>query len=245
MTAYRSHVLTDHGSPAAPRDLVVPAPAGLTDGDKVYVLIVSSAGTQGVDLVPSGWTTEVDIRLNLDYHWALYSKVASSEPASWTWSLTTSGIAVSVSVAFSDVSDDTGITFDEVNATNVAVGTTTTKDNAVLLMFAACDATASRSWTNSSGSAVERVNYCDPTEFLTVGMWTEDVPSATILSRTMTLNGSDQMNGVIVGLQPAGPGVGGVYNLFVGEDQVTDLKVGPTDVLRAYVGTTLVFGAAP
>lgn len=244
MPAYRSHTYTEHGSPAAPRDVVVPAPAGVVDGDRLYVMIVSSAGSQATDAIPAGWTEEVAMHLNGDYHWGFYSKTAASEPSSWTWSLTTSSYVSSIAVAISDVNEARAVTYSEVEATSASLAVIPQRNSSLMLMMAACDATSAITWTHGSGSAVERVDATDPVEFQSLAMWTEDVP-AGLQARSVTCSQFQQLNVVAVALEPTGPLVPGTYNGFAGDDLILAMKAGSTPLQRAYMGSNLVWGVVP
>lgn len=66
-------------------NLVLSKPSGTVDGD---LLIAFISGSQPADSTPSGWTQElVDVSTR---NWSIYSKIASSEGASWTWGITDS-----------------------------------------------------------------------------------------------------------------------------------------------------------
>lgn len=59
-------------------------PTGTQDGD---LLIAVWIATDFVDSVPSGWTQESHSSLGIGYEFYVYSKIASSEGASWTWGI--------------------------------------------------------------------------------------------------------------------------------------------------------------
>src|SRR5689334_18499080 len=69
---------------------VVPKPAGTVDGD--FILAFISVGNNNTITAPAGWT---ELSLTTNFAGAtlqnrIYWKVASSEPASWTWTFTSS-----------------------------------------------------------------------------------------------------------------------------------------------------------
>lgn len=69
---------------AAGTSAVVPRPVGVVDGDLLLAFI--SIGVTSAITAPAGWT-EVPLGVNTapNLQNRIYSKVASSEPASWTW----------------------------------------------------------------------------------------------------------------------------------------------------------------
>lgn len=68
---------------------VVPRPAGVVDGDRLLAFI--SIGTVGAIGAPAGWV-EVPLSVNTapNLQNRVYTKVASSEPATWTWTFASS-----------------------------------------------------------------------------------------------------------------------------------------------------------
>ena len=68
--------------------VVVTAPAGIVDGDLLLAFVYNSGASNTVVTPPSGWTlvdTTNDSPADDDIMW-LYTKVASSEPSTYTWS---------------------------------------------------------------------------------------------------------------------------------------------------------------
>ena len=67
---------------------IVPRPVGVLDGDRLLAFI--SIGHTGAITAPAGWS-EVPLGVNTvgaTLQNRIYTKVASSEPASWTWTFT-------------------------------------------------------------------------------------------------------------------------------------------------------------
>lgn len=191
---------------SSPYDVSVTKPAGTANGDLIFVHFVHSSSTTTTDLVPAGWTTLVAHRVNSDYTWSLFSKVASSEPASWTWSFANTGQVVCGVVVLSG----TDGTVDTATYTEVTTGTaithsfTTTVANSMLVSFTGADATSSAlTYTNSSGSATEHFDQNESTEWLASAGYTEPAPTATSYSRDFTISGSQQWHVVVVAARPA------------------------------------------
>lgn len=120
--AFRSAATAANG--AAPTSLVVPAPAGTADGDVLVAFVVISAD-QTIATVPSGWTLLDDQSTGIatgDCRHAVYRKVASSEPASWTWGWSAAADCAVVVVAYSGVSAGAPV---NTSAYQAMVGSTT------------------------------------------------------------------------------------------------------------------------
>jgi hypothetical protein len=72
---------------AAPSTLAVSKPAGVVDGDALLAFVCISAN-QTITTEPAGWTKlgeEATGTATGDCRHAAYSKIAASEPSSWTW----------------------------------------------------------------------------------------------------------------------------------------------------------------
>lgn len=81
--------------PGEVSSITIPRPSGVEDGD-LLLAVVASLPSAGVDFTaPSGWT-----RILEDEQRAVYTKIASSEPASWTWSDMTVGSVTGCVAAF-------------------------------------------------------------------------------------------------------------------------------------------------
>lgn len=84
------HVINSSGVTA----VTINKPTGTADGHRLYALISWLANTTSISGVPSGWsavTLPGNPNNNGQLMTSLYSKVASSEPSSWTWTLSVSG----------------------------------------------------------------------------------------------------------------------------------------------------------
>lgn len=68
--------------------VTVTKPAGTADGD-LLVAVIAEAGT-GAITAPAGWTLAGDATAGTSLRSAIYWKIASSEGASWTWTLASS-----------------------------------------------------------------------------------------------------------------------------------------------------------
>jgi hypothetical protein len=123
-------------------NVIVTKPAGVQDGDRLFAIATVEQPLPMVT-VPAGWTLVAEIT-DPTQRGHLYTKVASGEPANWTWNRT-NGFIVSVAAYRGN-----GIAIDVVgtiynNASNGDVmtnGLTPTK-NGLLLMVG---------WVNNSNS---------------------------------------------------------------------------------------------
>lgn len=200
--AYRSHTYAEHGSV---QTITVDKPADVVDGDVLLVYVLCASSSRVMNTVPTGWTEEVAQRANHDYSWGVYSKVASSEPASWDWVMDSSGIVSTVCVAISGASGTIGpVAYTEtgsVQSTTVDVGVTTSVANCLLISFTGADPSKALTWTNSSPSATEFVEGQDTTEWLTLAGYHEDAPTAGLYSRTFTSTELQEIHAVVLAVQ--------------------------------------------
>ena len=74
----------------SPYDVSIDKPTGTQNDDILFCLLAWYGATRIIDSVPSGWTKLGDNVANND-NYALYYKIASSEPSSYTWSFSESG----------------------------------------------------------------------------------------------------------------------------------------------------------
>lgn len=65
--------------------IIVSVPSGVQDGDLLFAQISLTSG--GVISAPSGWTLESDVSTGGGKNFYIYSKVASSESGSYTWTV--------------------------------------------------------------------------------------------------------------------------------------------------------------
>lgn len=126
------------GSNTGATSLTIPAPAGVGSGD-VMLAGISVRGTPNLT-PPAGWTlVRLDLAPDNQLRQAIYVKVAASEPASYTWTFSTSQQAAGGILAYSGVD-----TVAPVNAhngrsfrgsTSVAPSVTTTVNGAMIVAF--------------------------------------------------------------------------------------------------------------
>lgn len=72
--------------------IVLTKPSGTTDGELLIAIISIATTSSTIDSVPSGWTlseTSTAVPTGVQYH-AIYYKIASSEPADWSFGFTNS-----------------------------------------------------------------------------------------------------------------------------------------------------------
>lgn len=73
---------------ASQNSIVVPLPAGVVDGDLLITILVVQSGTARTITTLSGWTLVRSDSVNAgQVVLATYQKIASSEPSTYTWSL--------------------------------------------------------------------------------------------------------------------------------------------------------------
>lgn len=118
-------------------------PTGTQDGDLLLAFVSNYNGFGGdISVVPSGWTllgTRTQWRQGGDFYARVYYKIASGEPASWTWQASVATEFIIDVVAISGVDTTTPINQSSQNtsasSTSTAAGTsvTPTVDNCLVL----------------------------------------------------------------------------------------------------------------
>lgn len=145
---YRS---TNQFNSSSSTTAVVPAPAGLTNGDLVFVIIRRAAAINPTS-VPAGWTL---IRSTLaKYGFWLYYKIANNEGASWTWTWAAASKTLGRSHAFygdidivNPIQSSTTPYSDTANGTIITIPSlTTTSDNTVSFLFASGYSTSAKTF---------------------------------------------------------------------------------------------------
>ncbi len=141
----------------APYDITVAKPTGTVNGDILFCLI--SCGAPTVDSVPSGWTLLGEYYNAGAYdRYYLYYKIASSEPASWTWSFSTSVTVRAVCSCYTGGDFDPADPIDVVSNTSYrtlgtavrAASMTVSAANSPLVFWAAGVSGTSKTFTKPS-----------------------------------------------------------------------------------------------
>lgn len=158
-------------------NLVANKPSGTADGDLLHLWIVTDGSAAGQVQTLSGWTLypSMPLVMSLDGSRAyLFKKIASSEPASWTFlsdlsngnDYTTLCVAVMGQAATWDVDAGHATVNSAANGSPVSVsdaGVTTTIPDTLLLYFGGGDPNAANagSWTDPSGFAAGASSYAN------------------------------------------------------------------------------------
>jgi len=154
----RTETYVQGSSLSTPFDAVVNCPSGTTDGDILFThLCYYNANARIIDSVPSGWIF-LAIYDTVADKYALYYKIASSEPASYTWSFNATvkylischcyyGNAFDTSNPIDVISNTSYRTSDtQCNASSMTV----TSTYSPLLFFGGCYRTSSVTFTKPS-----------------------------------------------------------------------------------------------
>jgi hypothetical protein len=130
--------VTDSVNPTAATTLTIPKPANTSQGDVLVSCVSLSGGSIGSSGVPSGWTLLADVTgqpFNPRVY-GYYKVATSSEPASYSWttSSTASGGSITRYSGASGVDTAATLAFSSVAASSGSVpGVTTTTPNAMLV----------------------------------------------------------------------------------------------------------------
>lgn len=136
--SYRSGT-TAHGTGSS--SLVVPVPAGVFNGDMLVLLLLNYNLMSVNPSPPTGWSTRTaGGALNNNHGISFYTRVASSEPASYTISYLSSNDAAGIMLCYKNVDSstpyDTGVANSDVTSdTSVVQGSITTAHNNEVLVF--------------------------------------------------------------------------------------------------------------
>lgn len=118
----RTETYVNVSSLTTPFNITVTRPTGTVDGDILFCWIGWYAAVT-IDSVPSGWNLLGEYLANTD-RYALYYKIAASEPASWIWSFTATAKVRAVCSCY------TSGDFDPSNPINVVSNTAYRTSNA-------------------------------------------------------------------------------------------------------------------
>jgi hypothetical protein len=148
----RTETYVDLASLTTPFNITVTKPTGTVDGDILFCWIgwYNSPNPGTIDSTPSGWMKLGDYTVKLDKY-ALYYKIAASEPSSWTWSFTETVYTRAVCSCYTggdfdpndpiDVVSNTAYRTDNVNC--IAASMAVSAINSPLIFWGgACTATA-------------------------------------------------------------------------------------------------------
>lgn len=120
----RTETYVDFASLTTPFDITVTKPAGTVDGDILFCWLGwRNISGYTIDSVPAGWTLLGDYTADADKY-ALYYKIAASEPGSWIWSFTGSGRVRAVCSCYTGGNFDPADPIDVVSNTPYRVGDT-------------------------------------------------------------------------------------------------------------------------
>lgn len=195
----------------SPYNLVVDKPTGAVDGDLLVVAFYHDDST--VTTVPDGWTQIASIentRAAVHFFIRAYWKRASSEPATWTWSITTASWYAWVSAAYTgglasgDALDGTPTTYANTIADSSTIplpAVTTTVDGSMLV---AIGGNYDGVVTNSGTAPVTNERADGSGLTLYDGVKASAGSSGTI---TLTVNSSTSVAGILFALKPAATGV--------------------------------------
>lgn len=124
-------------------------PTGTVDGDLLIAFVLIATGTT-VSGVPSGWNLEDNTGNAAGCRVVTYTKIASSEPATWTWTLNTATnnavhvLRIDGHDPTTYVNVDGGQANDSASTSVVAPSVTTTKDNCLLIFAGGINANATQ-----------------------------------------------------------------------------------------------------
>ena len=155
----RTETYVNLSSLTTPYDITVNKPSGTVDGDILFCLICfRSTSTRTIDSVPSGWAELGNqVGSNQD-DYALYYKIASGEPASWTWSFNGSVKVRAVCSCYTSGDFDGGGPIDVVsnvayrtsNNQAIAASMNVSAANSPLIFWAGAYSTSSKNYTKPS-----------------------------------------------------------------------------------------------
>ena len=162
---------------ADPYNITVTKPTGATDNDILFTWL-GWYGATTIDSVPSGWVLLGEYLVNTD-RYALYYKIANSEPASWDWSFGADAKVRAVCSAYYgcfdkddpiDVVSNTAYRTVDTNAK--AASMTVTNSNSPLIFWAGTYYTSGEAYTKPTVPTTDWVENDDDGS-TTPDYWTE------------------------------------------------------------------------
>jgi hypothetical protein len=139
------------GNTPSANNVTVNVPAGVADGNLLVAVYTNSNAALTVT-PPGGWTQIADSATTVTPRLVLYFRIASSEPASYTWNTSASAAQDVLILAYDQMAtsplDGTVTTNTGTATTATATGLTTTNDNSLLVMAAISQGTRTYSATN-------------------------------------------------------------------------------------------------
>jgi len=199
-----------------PWDIYSTKPTGTADGDILFAFI-QWYGSTTIDSVPSGWSLLGSYTANTDKY-ALYYKIASSEPGGWNWSFSADCKVRIVCSCYTSGDFNASDPIDVVSNTGYRTNNTTVRaasmivasTDSPLVFFASRYATAQITFTKPSTPTTGWVEN-DDAGSTTSDFWTEicsmiwaSSGSTTDMDATMSPNAATTKHGFAVALKPAG-----------------------------------------
>jgi hypothetical protein len=200
-------------------DTTVTKPSGTVDGDLLVAFVSQGNNTPVTINTPSGWTLEKTFPdltdgLGFDVRNYIYTKVASSEPADWTWTHASTNVEISIlaivgantsapiSPALPAALNTTGA---GVNQIATATGITTTVDHSLVIFYTQDWADTANSLAPPTGTTPSFTERVDPTtttlQYLATGR--KRVAGATgNYSHTINSTTANPRGGLLVGIVP-------------------------------------------
>lgn len=228
---YQSHVTVSTGT----GNLVFNKPSGTAQGDLLIVFMGFEKGSDVAITPPSGWTLVQRINSGTDNGAAAYYKMAgSSEPASYTFTLTNSPKHAGGIVRYSGVDSVNPINVSATNSgtsstSQVAPSVTTTVNNAKVLVYYTSKKPATYT---PAATTTERWDAPNTADGLPSNMMAdfEQVTAGATGTKTATASEAEVWQTITVALTPADSGV---YTRSVSEPMaITDTVSTMTHFVR-------------
>lgn len=227
-------------------------PTGTADGDQLIAYVLWSSSSATLTAAPTGWTLQEADPNPADFSLAMYSKIASSEGASWEWtaSVSVAWNVIVVAVQAPHVTTPVNVDLAEILATGdaIAVGPmTTTISGCLVLTLAVMDATGAERVVSADGTPTQHYGNTGNSVLneLHVGLFSEIQAAAGAITRTASQDTalSDQAWGsFMVAIAPvATAAITGTATASISE---TDIVSGGKTVIITLTGDAWVAAGA-
>lgn len=152
MAAYRSANTTLNLSS---NSVQVTVPTGTVNGDLLLALIYFNDSTVNIT-APAGWTIVDSINTTITAKAILYSRIALSEPANYTWNFDLTARNHGLMTAYSGANTVSpinahGVQGNDLGSNCIAPSITTVVDNCLLVFLGQMDSSLSTTWTAPAG----------------------------------------------------------------------------------------------
>lgn len=189
---------------------VIPAPASVQDGDLMVAIIGSDVAGDTISAAPAGWTKQIAESSTSAETLVCYTKVASSESGTYTFTWTSSDPSTGHMFVFRDAEWDTSTTTNtEATTAHTLAQVTTSYDNCVLIHSLTANWNETYTAPGGSETVLETAPHGGTGGFGHGAAYEAQANAGASGTKAWVYGGSRSFNGYLISLAPAGSGAGG------------------------------------